>query len=312
MAVQGGLLIAEVEKYPWLWDARRLEYWLPSRKENFWKAIGASLNLMRAYTPCGGSATEDMAEESCEAHLDDDFLDRSLQPTDTCQVWLMLDGDGQLPSPSQLEPTRLVSPPQVAPVAAPTQATVSPAVPPHPPSRKPGSKTTTSERRAREDAALGEILSESTRQMANTCKRPHIDALSPDMALGFHFANELAALPPPLRVAGFFELIPNRESHASAHPDRSGCGGRRPLRTILGVVFLSEDAVRQVQATLVLSNGFLVQRKSLPKWKSTLEPQSHLNAACLAELVNSSQPTQCHLDAATDKLPFEVQKTLQH
>lgn len=28
-------------------------------------------DLMGAYTPCGGSATEDMAEESCEAHLDD-------------------------------------------------------------------------------------------------------------------------------------------------------------------------------------------------------------------------------------------------
>ncbi|KAM7281460.1 uncharacterized protein ISCGN_005966 [Ixodes scapularis] len=161
--------------------------------------VETARDLMGAYTPCGGSATEDMAEESCEAHLDDDSLDRSLQPTDTCQEWLMLDGDGQLPCPSHLEPTRLVSPPQEGLVAAPTQATVSPAVPPHPPSRKPGSKTTASERRAREDAALGEILSESTRQMANTCKRPHIDALSPDMALGFHFANELAALPPHLR-----------------------------------------------------------------------------------------------------------------
>ncbi|KAM7282413.1 uncharacterized protein LOC115308379 [Ixodes scapularis] len=155
--------------------------------------------LMGVYTPCGGGATEDMAEESCEANLDDNSLDRSLQPTGTCQVLLTLEGDGQLPSPSQLDPTPPVSPPQVAPVAAPMQATVLPAVPPHPPSRKPGRKITASERRAREDAALGKVLSESTRQMANTCKRPHIDALTPEMALGFHFANELAALPPHLR-----------------------------------------------------------------------------------------------------------------
>ncbi|KAG0438559.1 hypothetical protein HPB47_016960 [Ixodes persulcatus] len=65
-----------------------------------------------------------------------DSLDHSLQPTDTCQVLLTLEGDGQLLSTSQLEPTRPASPPQVAPVAPPTQATVLPAMPPDPPSRK--------------------------------------------------------------------------------------------------------------------------------------------------------------------------------
>ncbi|XP_040076714.1 uncharacterized protein LOC8031375 isoform X2 [Ixodes scapularis] len=115
--------------------------------------------LMKTYTPYRGSGIQDVTEDSCEAPLDDDSLDHSLQPTDTCQMLLTLEGDGQLPSTSRLEPTHPVSPPQVAPVAAPTQATVSPAVLPDPPSRKPGHKATASERDAREYASLCKILS---------------------------------------------------------------------------------------------------------------------------------------------------------
>ncbi|EEC10104.1 hypothetical protein IscW_ISCW019737 [Ixodes scapularis] len=123
------------------------------------RGAGASLRLPGQFF----NQVQDRLPEPTN-YVNQDSLDHSLQPTDTCQMLLMLEGDGQLPSTSRLEPTHPLSPPEVAPVAAPTQATVSPAVLPDPPSRKPGHKATASEHHAREDAALGKILTAFTKK----------------------------------------------------------------------------------------------------------------------------------------------------
>ncbi|KAG0436013.1 hypothetical protein HPB47_018196 [Ixodes persulcatus] len=43
-------LINEVEKYPWLWNARRLDYKDSVKRANSWHAIGIAVDLlMEAY-----------------------------------------------------------------------------------------------------------------------------------------------------------------------------------------------------------------------------------------------------------------------
>ncbi|KAM7300071.1 hypothetical protein ISCGN_020635 [Ixodes scapularis] len=60
------------------------------------------------------------------------------------------------------------------------------------------------------------------------------------------------------------------------------------------------------------TKGYLVHWKGLQKWQSTLEPRRNLNAECLREFSNPSEPDQSRLDAATERLVYELQKKLSN
>lgn len=156
--------------------------------------------LMGAYIP---SATPTELDDSNMASECDEATDEDLQPSASCQLLLERRDDSQQGSTSQQGPAGRPSPPLAVPAQGPlqnqAQAVPLPGPPSKPASRKRSHRGTASERQLSEDAALGTLIAESVKQMAQTCRRPHLDTLDPTTAYAIHLANEVKALPPRLQ-----------------------------------------------------------------------------------------------------------------
>ncbi|KAM7298943.1 hypothetical protein ISCGN_019510 [Ixodes scapularis] len=196
-------LINEVEKYPWLWNARRLDYKDAVKRANSWHAIGIAVDLlMEAYSTEVEDIDEATEPDNGMECTNDTTLD-DLAPSSTCEVLLQLERDHQPPRPSQLEPASAgtscegLSPlqqpaPDQQPPPAQQPAPAEPA--PHPPARRRARRTGPPQ--PLDSSALLNLIAESTRQMANAPLQQQLDVTDPLMAFTVHLCQELRRVHP--------------------------------------------------------------------------------------------------------------------
>lgn len=145
-----------------------------------------------------------------------------IEPSATCVALLDLEERGQLPTSEQLVPpgTAAASPTDANPthrnggggqgVSMSQQSRASTSQQSGPP---PAKRVRLSPRqaRAREESGLLHLLQDSTREMARTCTRPHLDLSKPSIAFAVSLGNDLETmLPPHLQIvakARFYETI---------------------------------------------------------------------------------------------------------
>lgn len=66
--------------------------------------------------------------------------------------------------------------------------------------------------------ALVAVLEQSVKQMANICRRPHLDVLDANMAFVINLEKELRALPSELRCSCQFKLNKVLHQYVSLYP----------------------------------------------------------------------------------------------
>lgn len=112
----------------------------------------------------------------------------------TCEALLRMERSKKVPSPPQLVPTEPLQQP------APKQHSEEVDRPP------PKKRARKSAQYQQDETELIQVIGETTKQLATTCTREHVDIRDPTHAFAFHLSHELATLPAHLRSDAKFEL----------------------------------------------------------------------------------------------------------